>query len=140
MSGRDRVFWGATGVFCLIMTVGGVGNLVASEFQVKTYESLGYPLYLLNILGAAKLLGVVAILAPGLARLKEWAYAGFTFDMVGAFASHAFAGSALMPTLMPLIVLSVALTSYALRPGSRRLAGDVGDDRQGVPPATAPAV
>jgi hypothetical protein len=72
---------------------------------------LGYPSYFLPFIGVAKLLGVAALLAPGLPTLKEWAYAGFVFDMVGAMYSHICVGDP--PTqwafiFIPLILLAVS--------------------------------
>ena len=75
---------------------------------------------LLSLQGTAKLLGVIALLMPGFPLLKEWAYAGFTFDLLGASASHAFVRDPLMETALPLIILGIAAASYVLRPASRR--------------------
>ena len=82
---------------------------------------LGYPLYFLTILGSFKLAGVVTLAAPGLPRLKEWAYAGFAFDFIGAAASHVLHGDGLDKIAPPLVILSVLVGSYLLRPGERRL-------------------
>jgi hypothetical protein len=84
-------------------------------------EALGYPIYLMTILGAAKVLGVIALLIPGQPILKEWAYAGFTFDMLGASASHAFAEDTLPSIVIPLAILALGAVSYLLRPDSRRI-------------------
>ena len=111
----------ATGVFCLAMTAGGTMNLMRAEVQKESIVALGFPEYLMTILGTAKLLGVVALLIPGVPLLKEWAYAGFTFDLLGASASHAFVGDPPMETVLPLIILGIAAASYFLRPASRRL-------------------
>ena len=67
-------------------------NLIRYEEQREAMAELGYPVYLMTILGVAKLLGVLALLLPGTPLLKEWAYAGFTFDLLGASVSHAFVG------------------------------------------------
>jgi len=96
-------------------------NLLHSDIQKESIAALGYPEYLMTILGTAKLLGVVALLIPGLPLLKEWAYAGFTFDLLGASASHAFVEDPPMKTLLPLVVLGFAIGSYLLRPSTRRL-------------------
>ena len=89
MSKRTLAFWLVTAPFLLAMGGGGVLDLILSEEIRKTLAHLGYPAYLGRILGVAKLLGVLAVLAPGFALLKEWAYAGFCFDLLGAAASHA---------------------------------------------------
>ena len=121
MNSRLIVYWLATGLFCLAMTAGGAMNLMRAEMQKEGLAALGYPEYLMTILGVAKLLGVVALLLPGLPLLKEWAYAGFTFDLLGAAASHAFVGDAMGETVVPLVILSIGLISYRLRPLPRRL-------------------
>ena len=96
-------------------------NLLRVEPQQEAMANLGYPMYLMTILGVAKILGVIALLAPRLPLLKEWAYAGFTFDMLGAAASHAFVGDSPAEIVTPLVVLILAIASYCLRPASRRL-------------------
>ena len=119
--GRLIGYWVATGVACLAMAGGGVADLVQIEDIKLTMETLGYPLYLLMLLGVLKILGVVAVLAPGFTRLKEWAYAGFTFDLIGAFYSHVQVKDPIADVMPPVIVLVIVLTSYFLRPDSRKL-------------------
>ena len=114
-------YWIATSLFCLAMAAGGTMNLTRAEMQQEAMAALGYPEYLMTILGVAKLLGVIALLIPGAPLLKEWAYAGFTFDLLGAAASHAFVGDPFSETVVPLVVLAIAGASYCLRPASRRL-------------------
>lgn len=121
MDKRLLGYWLATGLFCLAMTAGGTMNLLHVDVQKESIRALGYPKYLMTILGTAKVLGVTALLIPGTPMLKEWAYAGFTFDLLGAAASHAFVGDAAMEVVLPLIVLGIASASYLLRPASRRL-------------------
>jgi hypothetical protein len=122
MDKRQIGYWIATGLFCLAMTAGGAMILMHFEVQKESILALGYPEYLMTILGTAKLLGVAALLVPGMPLLKEWAYAGFTFDLLGASASHAFVGDAPVEVVLPLIILAIAAASYVLRPRSRRLA------------------
>ena len=114
-------YWLATGLFCLAMTGGGIMNLIRHEFQREAMTKLGYPEYLMTILGTAKVVGVVVVLIPGVLLLKEWAYAGFTCLLLGATASHVFAGDPISETIAPLIVLAIALASYFLRPPTRRI-------------------
>ena len=121
MDKRVIGYWLATGLFCLAMTAGGTMNLIRAEVQKESIAALGYPEYLMTILGVAKLLGVVALLMPGFPLLKEWAYAGFTFDLLGASASHAFVADAPSEIVLPLFLLGIAGLSYYLRPGTRRL-------------------
>lgn len=116
-----KVYWGATGLFCLAMATSGTLNLLRVEFVKEGLTGLGYPVYLMTILGVAKLLGVVALLVPRMKRLKEWAYAGFTFELLGATASHAFIRDEIGETVTPVVVLAFLLVSYMTRPSDRRL-------------------
>ena len=82
--------------------------------------ALGYPTYLMKMLGVATLLGIAAI-ATGLSlTLKEWAYAGFALEACGAFASHLSAGDSLLTTLLPAGVFALGLASYVLWKRSQR--------------------
>ena len=121
MNRRSLGYWIATAVFCLAMGAGGVLNLIRLEEQQAAMDSLGYPHYLMTILGVAKILGVIALIIPGAPLLKEWAYAGFTFDLLGAAASHAFSGHAIQETIPPLVILAIMCVSYWLRPAARSL-------------------
>ena len=82
---------------------------------------LGYPRYVVTLLGVWKLLGVLAILWPGFPRLKEWAYAGIAFDLSGAAVSHLAVGDPLWHLPLTLGLLAVAFVSWALRPAGRVL-------------------
>ena len=113
-------YWVTTVLFCAVMIAGAIVDLLRAEPQRMAMEALGYPIYLLTVLGIAKLLGVIAVLAPSLPQLKEWAYAGFTFLLVGAASSHAFVGDPIPVILIPLGVLALVVASYKLRPASRR--------------------
>lgn len=84
---------------------------------------LGYPTYLPPFLGFWKLLGVAALLAPGLPRVKEWAYAGIFFDLAGATYSHAASHDAVADTMVPVVLIGLLVASWWLRPASRVLAG-----------------
>ena len=121
MNKRLIGYWLATALFCLAMTAGGTMNLFRVELQREAITALGYPEYLMTILGVAKILGVVALLIPKTPLLKEWAYAGFTFDLLGAAASHAFIGDPIVEAIVPLAILAIAGASYFLRPSARRL-------------------
>jgi len=105
----------------LVFAAGGIANLLKATPQVESMFILGYPDYLMTILGVAKLLGVLALLAPGFPLLKEWAYAGFTFDMLGASASHAFVKDTPSSIVLPLVILGIGAVSYHFRPASRRI-------------------
>jgi len=121
MNRATTAYWTVTGPFCAVLVFSAVGHLTRNEMILESMTRLGYPVYVMTILGIAKLLGVTALLIPGKPRLKEWAYAGFTFNLLGATASHGFAGDHLSETVRPAILLVVGALSYFLRPASRRL-------------------
>ena len=117
-------YWGATAYFALNMLLAGIGELSASPGLVQIAVHEGYPVYLFTILGVWKLLGVIALLVPGFPRLKEWAYAGFFFDLTGAAVSGIARGGYPDPGTviwMPIILILIELASWALRPSSRTL-------------------
>ncbi|MCG8585295.1 MAG: DoxX family protein [Pirellulales bacterium] len=119
MNRTTIIYWFFTLLFCATMSAGGVANLLRTEEQLSTFDMLGYPTYLLTVLGVAKLLGVVALIVPGVPLLKEWAYAGFAFDLIGAAASHIAVDHPNTEPWSPLIVLAIGGVSYWLRPASR---------------------
>lgn len=82
---------------------------------------LGYPVYFLTILGVSKILGVVVLLIPKFALIKEWAYAGFFFMMTGAVFSHVASGDRAVDLLPSLLLLALIVISWYFRPSSRRL-------------------
>ncbi len=113
--------WIFTGLFALALLGSGLAYLAGAPFIREALEHLGYPPYLRFILGTAKVLGVAALLQPRWPVLREWAYAGFTINMIGAAASHAFSGDPLLRIALPLGLLGVLSISYLLRrSGARR--------------------
>ena len=118
---RNTAYGSATGLFCLALGGSGLGHLLRAAPMAEGMAALGYPAYMMTLLGVAKLLGVTALLAPGRSLLKEWAYAGFTFNLLGATASHLLAGDPIGDALPPFVLLGVGAVSYHLRPASRRL-------------------
>ena len=101
--------------------IGGFLFLSRDPQVLANNAHLGYPPYLALILGVWKVLGAVAVVVPGFPRLKEWAYAGFFFDLTGAAASHGLNGDGPADILAPLGFLVLVAASWALRPASRRL-------------------
>lgn len=118
----EKIYWGVTILFCLIMGFSGFAHSTHLEMMVESMTALGYPTYFMTILGIAKLAGVATVLAPGLPLLKEWAYAGLSFNLVGAVATHVFVGDPVAESIPPVVVLLLGAASYLLRPASRRLA------------------
>ena len=125
------IYWGATVWLTLELAVGGTMDLVRGRSIVfagdpvdVVVSSLGYPVYVLLFLGILKLLGAAVIAAPGLRRLKEWAYAGSFFQIALAAGSHAIAGTDLINLGYPIVVMLLTLVSWALRPADRVLASN----------------
>ncbi len=117
-------YWAATVIIVFAVLTGGVGELARAWGTLETATTLGYPAYLLTILGVWKVLGAITLLVPRFPRLKEWAYAGIFFGMTGAAASHAMKGDYGPYGYHVIVTLSLAglaLVSWALRPQSRTL-------------------
>ena len=123
MKTRRIAYWVATGFTAFVFLSGGVMDIVQPPELLKGMTDLGYTAYFTTILGVWKILGGIAVLAPGFPRLKEWAYAGMLFDLSGASASHASVGDPVSKIVTPLILLGIVMVSWALRPESRRLGG-----------------
>lgn len=122
--GRNATYWTITIILAFSMALSGIGQLMRYGGNVDLVTDIGFPLYVTNILGAWKLLGVIAILMPGLPRLKEWAYSGIFFLMTGAALSHVFAndyGDYGFHVILPLVYAALGVASWALCPKSRRL-------------------
>jgi len=96
------------------MVFSGVLELLQTEQSKEVIKQLGYPVYLNTILGVAKILGAAAILQWKFKTIKEWAYAGFTIDLIGAAASLYFAGSGVLMALTTIPFFAVMFTSYFL--------------------------
>lgn len=103
-----------TALFVIAILPGAIMNIIQPQVVVEMAGVLGVPLALLTLLGVWKLLGVIALVAPRFERIKEWAYAGFFFDLTGAAYLHAAAGDfgGIAP---PLVILTVLMGSYLLR-------------------------
>jgi hypothetical protein len=123
MSPRARTiaYWGTTGLLCLPMTIGGTMQVIHAQFNVDGMIRLGYPLYVLTMVGLWKLCGVGVLLAPRLLLLKEWAYAGFFFLLTGASISHLASGEGFGRAMPPLIFAGLTAASWWLRPAERRV-------------------
>ena len=106
-------YWIATAVVALAMVAGGSADFLLVESVVETMDHLGYPHYFARIIGAWKVLGGIAILLPGLGRLKHWAYAGIFFDLTGAFLSHLAVGDPAANLAPPLVLTFALIASYA---------------------------
>ncbi len=122
MKKRDKIiYWIATVWLSLGMLSTGIVQLLQLEENIQSMELLGYPMYLLSILGVWKILGVISILIPKSPLLKEWAYAGFFFVMSGAIISHLAVGDETVTLFGPTLLLLLTVTSWYFRPANRKL-------------------
>lgn len=125
MKKRDKIiYWIATVWLSLGMMSTAVVQLLKTkqgQGGVDSIMHLGYPVYLLTILGVAKVLGVITVLVPKLPVWKEWAYAGFTFIMLGAAISHIAVGDGTKEILPSILLLVLTLISWYFRPPGRKV-------------------
>src|SRR3954463_8380879 len=98
-------YWGKAGPPAAVSLAAGAAELSSEPRAVAATLALGYPAYLLPLLGAWKVLSIPALLAPRLPRLKQWAYAGIFFDLTGPAASHAISGDSPENIAMPFVLL-----------------------------------
>ena len=115
------IYWIATIWLALGMLSTGIVQLLKLQADVDLMTNLGYPVYLLTILGIWKPLGVVAVLIPKYPLLKEWAYAGFFFAMSGAVFSHIASGSDAKEFFGPVLLIILTVVSWYFRPADRKI-------------------
>jgi DoxX-like family len=115
------VYWIATSLLAFGMLASGTAQLMRAKQMVDIIAHVGYPLYLMTILGIWKILGVIAILVPGLKLVKEWAYAGFFFAMTGALFSHLACGDTGKAIVGPFMQTVFVILSWYFRPASRKI-------------------
>lgn len=112
MKKTNIIYWTSTGLFAAFMLMSGIQNLMVTPEWIALIKMIGYPAYLIPFLGVAKCLGVLALLIPGYPRLREWAYAGFFFDIVGATYSVIMTEGVQLPQTFMLVLLIVMGISY----------------------------
>jgi len=129
MTRRNKIiYWIST----IWLATGMVSTGIVQLFRVKAEGAvappgvygityLGYPIYFLTILGVWKILGVVALLIPKFALLKEWAYAGFFFLTSGAIFSHIALGDSVTEIFPSLLLLILTVVSWYFRPAERKV-------------------
>jgi hypothetical protein len=115
------IYWIATVWLSLGMLSTAIVQLSKSEDEVDSITKLGYPVYFLTIIGIWKILGVVVVLIPKFALLKEWAYAGFFFAMSGATISRIASGDPMSAIVPSLLLLVLTIVSWYFRPVDRKL-------------------
>lgn len=125
MTKKNRIiYWIATIWLALGMVSTGAVQLSHMKTGAGGEDSireLGYPTYLLTLLGIWKLLGVIAVLIPKFPLLKEWAYAGFFFAMTGAIFSHIASGNGFGEIFPSLLLFVLTIVSWYFRPAGRKI-------------------
>jgi hypothetical protein len=125
MKGRNKIiYWISTIWLALGMLSTGAVQLFKGQTGAGGMDSitqLGYPVYILTILGVWKILGTVAVLIPKFPLLKEWAYAGFFFAMSGAVLSHIAYGNPVKEIFPSILLLALTLVSWYFRPANRKI-------------------
>jgi hypothetical protein len=121
MKPKVIAYWVCTILIAFFIGSGGVTQVLRMPQNVAGFAALGYPVHFMVLLGVWKVLGAVALLAPGLRLVKEWAYFGIFVDLSGAVVASAANAGGAFHILAPAVLIGVLVTSYALRPESRRL-------------------
>jgi uncharacterized membrane protein YphA (DoxX/SURF4 family) len=112
MKKTKTIYWISTGLFAAFMALTAIPDVLNSEEAVKFMTHLGYPAYFTPFIGVAKLLGSLAILIPGFPRIKEWAYAGLFFDLIGATYSQIATDGFLPQIAFMLLPFTLGIISY----------------------------
>ena len=116
---RKVIYWLTTGLVAAMSAFAAYAYLTKSPQAVQGFAHVGYPQQLRVLLGIAKLLGAIALVVPGLPKLKEWAYAGFTFAWIAACVAHYLAKDG-AEAFLPLVLLVLLAISYLTRPAGRQ--------------------
>lgn len=122
-----RLYWIVTGLMGAFMLMASIPDILRLPEAVSVFTHLGYPTYLLPFIGIAKVLGVIAVLVPRVWRLKEWAYAGLVFDLIGALHSHLSVGDPPSAWAFPIVGLLLVSSSYVLYRATVRYEGTLVD-------------
>ncbi len=114
-------FWIVTGLLSFGMVLGGTAQILRLKFNVDGIVHLGYPEYVLPILGIWKVLAIIVILIPNYQLAKEWAYAGLFFLLSGGVISHFASGDGVLDALPVFVFMCLTIASWYLRPADRKL-------------------
>lgn len=112
MKATKILYWVFTILICGLMLSSAVPEIIGSKQGNDFMLQLGYPAYINPFLGVCKLLGIIALLVPGFPKIKEWAYAGFTFDLLGATYSIIAKGTPFSGWVFMLLFLAILAASY----------------------------
>ncbi|QEM10451.1 DoxX family protein [Mucilaginibacter rubeus] len=108
------LYWTFTTLFLLAMLGDAYGGITMQQAGKDSLAKLGYPMYLLVIMGSAKIAGVLAIAQTKYKVIKEWAYSGFTISFIGAFLSWFAIGAGGAMLVPPVVMLIVMFFTYYL--------------------------
>jgi hypothetical protein len=122
MKKTNLIYWISTGLICVVMTFSSIPNILVDSNSLEMFTHLGYPVYFIPFIGMAKLLGVIALLIPGFPKIREWAYAGLTFDLIGATYSAIASDGFAPPMLFMLVFFLLIGLSYTYH--HKRLAAE----------------
>jgi uncharacterized membrane protein len=106
------LYWIPTGLVALFTLLGGVGSVMRGDSTLAMLHHLGYPEYFAVLLGIAKILGAIALVAPVSRTLREWAYAGLTFDVIAAIVSIGAVGDPIGHVAFPVVFLGLVQLSF----------------------------
>jgi uncharacterized membrane protein YphA (DoxX/SURF4 family) len=129
---KTVAYWVVTIFGPASFVIGGYLHLTRDPQVMARLAHLGYPAYFATIMGTWKLLGAIAIVIPGFPRVKEWAYAGFFFDLTGAAATRAFVGDGAADILAPLVFLGLVMASRALAPARLKIPAETVNPAEAV--------
>jgi hypothetical protein len=124
MKALSITYWIVTGLMAAFIVLGAITDIMKGPDVAAFFKHLGYPAYFPQLIGTLKILGVIGILVPGYPKLREWAYAGLTFDVSGALCSHILNGdgpSVYFPALLGafLVISSYVVYNKVYRQSSR---------------------
>jgi hypothetical protein len=116
--GRIVAYWVTTVAVASELALGGVWDLLRTDYVRTVVEHLGYPTYLLTIMGVWKLPGAIVLLVSRFGRLQEWVYAGAVINYASAAASHVIVGDAPAAIVAPVALLALTIASWLLKPAA----------------------
>jgi hypothetical protein len=129
---RTAACWVTTSVAALAFAALGTANLAHAAPIMNGLAHLGYPPYFAMILGTWELLAAIALVVPGLERVRGWAYAGMFFTLTGAALSHAFSHDGAPTVIAPLVLLGLVMASWRLGQRTRPRSHIVSSEPSGV--------
>jgi hypothetical protein len=105
-------YWALLTLFCLFHIMDAIGGITKAKAGVDAMNAMGYPIYLMQFLAALKLLGVAVLLQNKFKTIKEWAFAGFSFTLIGAAVSHACVHDPVLFVVIPIVFLIILFALY----------------------------